>query len=138
MDLKQSKPLHFRCPKCGYDFSANTNHIVEERQNLSRQRLLTIQKMQEFKNVKNKNRMPEYQRLNAKLQDIDLKLQALKRLNTNLSQNAELQKYQIFNDLVKKEIGKERALELIKEAEDCLLYRDYDMAVQRHTNFDNA
>ena len=30
MDLKQEKPIHLRCPKCGYDFSYNTNHIEEK------------------------------------------------------------------------------------------------------------
>lgn len=30
MELKQTKPIHLRCPKCGYDFSYNTNHIEEE------------------------------------------------------------------------------------------------------------
>ena len=30
MELKQVKPIHLRCPKCGYDFSYNTNHIEEE------------------------------------------------------------------------------------------------------------
>lgn len=29
MELKQTKPIHLRCPKCGYDFSYNTNHIEE-------------------------------------------------------------------------------------------------------------
>lgn len=30
MELKQKKPIHLRCPKCGYDFAYNTNHIEEE------------------------------------------------------------------------------------------------------------
>ena len=30
MELKQTKPIHLRCPKCGYDFSYNTNHDEAE------------------------------------------------------------------------------------------------------------
>ena len=30
MDLKQTKPIHLKCPKCGHDFACNGNHIEEE------------------------------------------------------------------------------------------------------------
>ena len=63
---------------------------------------------------------------------------ALKRLNRNLSENMELEKFKVFYKLVKHELGEEKTLKLIKEAEDCLVYNDYDTAIQRYSNFDNA
>ena len=30
MNLKQTKPIHLRCPKCKHDFAYNTNHIENE------------------------------------------------------------------------------------------------------------
>ena len=37
MELKQTKPIHLKCPKCGYDFAYNTNHIEEEIDSLKKE-----------------------------------------------------------------------------------------------------
>lgn len=138
MELKQSKPMHFRCPKCGFDFSTNTNKIVDRKQELQLKRTMIVNKLREFDGMKNKKRMPEYQRLVAKQNDIDMQLQAINRLNRNLSENAEIEQFKIFKNLVKAEIGQQKTINLLKEAEDCMLYRDYDTAIQKYNRFDGV
>lgn len=50
----------------------------------------------------------------------------------------QLQTFQIFKNLVSERIGREEMLKLIKEAEDEMIYYDYDMATQKFTRFDGA
>lgn len=138
MDLKQSKPMHFKCPKCGHDFSANTNKIVEHKQELASQRTAIVKRMQQFNGIRKKKDMPEYKRLVAKLNDVNMQLQAINQLNRNLSENAELEQYKVLKKLLKAKIGESETMKLVKEAEDCVLYRDYDTAVQRFNRFDGV
>ena len=37
MELKKTKPIHLRCPGCGYDFAYNTNHVEEKIDTLKRE-----------------------------------------------------------------------------------------------------
>lgn len=135
MDLRQSKPVHYKCSNCGHDISLNTNKIVAKRQEL-RARIAVIDKqLSGFKNANNKKNIPEYKRLLKQKKDISMQLQALNQVNRNLCENAELEKFKVFYRLVKSVLGEKRTLELIKDAEDSLVYHDYDTAVQRYNNF---
>lgn len=48
------------------------------------------------------------------------------------------QQNKIFYQLVKERLGADEALKLMKEAEDQLVYYDWDMATQTFTRFDGA
>lgn len=138
MNLYQRKPVHLKCPKCGHDFSTNTNKIVVERQQYKKLHSSLLKKRSELIAKGLTKKSPEVKRLDEKIEDCRMTLQALNNLNRNLSENMEIEKNKVFYKLVKQEIGEERTVELMIEAEDSLVYRDYDMAVQRHTNFDGA
>lgn len=130
--------MHFRCPKCGHDFSANTNSIIARRQELQAKRQAIVNRMREFEGCKGKKKMPEYKRLVEKLEDVNMQLQAINRLNRNLSENAELEQFKIFKRLVKAEIGEKKVIEMLRDAEDSMLYNDYDTAIQRYNRFDGV
>lgn len=138
MDLRQNKPIHMKCPKCGHDFGANTNHIIQELQ-LQKSRVTQIKaELQELnQNGVNRN-APQRKRLKKQLEECNQRIVALKNVRRNLCENAELEKYKVFYSLVKQKLGEKETVDLVKEAEDCIVYRDYDMAIQRHTNFEKA
>lgn len=138
MDLRQSKPIHMKCPKCGHDFGANTNHIIQELQ-LQKNRVTQIKKeLSELKQKGVTRNAPQYKRLRTQVDECNARIVALKNVRRNLCENAELEKYKVFYSLVKQKLGEKETVDLVKEAEDCIVYRDYDMAIQRHTNFEKA
>ena len=49
MELKQDKPIHLRCPKCGYDFAYNTNHVEERIDQLKEDISSIMAQMKDFK-----------------------------------------------------------------------------------------
>lgn len=138
MDLRQSKPVHMKCPKCGHDFSTNTNKIVQDLQ-FQRNRINQINRA--IKDAKDKGltkKSPQLKRLIQQREDCIQTLQALKAVNRNLAENAELEKYKVFVKLIKSQIGEEKTIKLLREAEEDIVYRDYDTAIQRHNNFEGA
>ena len=138
MDLRQSKPIHIKCPKCGNDFGVNGNKIVSDLQ-FQKNRIRQLEKaLADLKANNVSPKSPQYKRVLAQKADCLKALTALKNVNRNLTENAELEKFRVFYKLVKKELGEEKTLKLIKEAEEDIVYRDYDMAIQKHTNFEGV
>lgn len=127
-----------RCPKCGHDFSVNGNRIVQDLQ-FQRDRMTQINKA--FIELKNNNvgkDAPKYKRLVQQKADCQQQITALKNIHRNLTENAEIEKYKVFYNLVKQVLGEKKTIDLIMEAEDSIVYRDYDMAIQKHNNFERA
>ena len=127
-----------RCPKCGHDFSVNGNRIVQDLQ-FQRDRMTQINKA--FIELKNNNvgkNTPKYKRLVQQKADCQQQITALKNIHRNLTENAEIEKYKVFYNLVKQVLGEKKTIDLIIEAEDSIVYRDYDMAIQKHNNFEGA
>ena len=139
MDIRQNKPIHIRCPKCDYDFGINTNRIVQEQQ-FQKNRIKQIDKAIAEARLNNINKKsPQWKRLTAQREDCLQQLTALKNVNRNLCENAELEKFRVFYKLVKQVIGDKKAVDLMMEAEDCLLYHGcYDTAIQKYNNFEKA
>ena len=139
MELRQNKPIHLRCPKCGHDFSFNGNKIVQERQAVSQEISILKAKITEIKQRPGfKKTWPEYKRVCAKLDDAIARITAINAAYRNMSEHSEIEKYKIFYTKVKKILGEQKTVELIREAEDELIYRDYDMAIQKHNNFNGV
>lgn len=138
MDLKQSKPIHLKCPKCGHDFACNTNRIEEDYQAAKIKANSIKKKMAELKDKNVSAQSPEYKRLGRLLADTNAQIVAIKKVRSALSDESERQLFLVFRKLVKGVIGEEKTMLLLKEAEDELCFRNYDMAVQRHSNFDGA
>lgn len=138
MDLKQSKPIHIRCKKCGNDITINSNRVEEEYQNLKFKRAKIINRMVELKNQNNFNKkMPEWKRLLELKSNVDMQITAIKKVRSRLADEGEREAFILFKKIVAREVGKEKMMRWIKEAEDEMSYSYYDMAVQRHNNFNN-
>ena len=136
--MRQSKPIHMKCPKCGHDFSINGNKVIQDLQ-FQKNRMTQINKA--FIELKNNNigkNAPKYKRLVQQKHDCQQQITALKSVHRNLTENAELEKYKVFYGLVKQVLGEKKTVDLVKEAAESLVYRDYDMAIQKYNNFEKA
>ena len=140
MELKQTKPIHLRCPKCGYDFSYNTNHIEEEMDRLKNEVTSISRQIAQYKaeNTKNFTKNEWYKKAKKAVAIKQAQLSEYKKARKATNVEIQLQTFQIFKNLVSERIGREEMLKLIKEAEDEMIYYDYDMATQKFTRFDGA
>lgn len=134
MDLKQTKPIHLKCPKCGHDFACNGNHIEEEYYSLKVKANSIKAKMAELKD-KCCTTTAEYKRLCRLHADTNAKITAIKKVRSALSDESERQLFKVFRNLVKRELGEEVTMKLLHEAEEELCFREYDMAVQKNNRF---
>ena len=112
MDLKQTKPVHLRCPKCGYDFSYNTNHIENEIDRLKCEISSIKSAMQEHKRLyPGRYRDSWYKKASCKLQENVAQLQEYKKARKATAVEIKLQTNIIFKKLVEREIRKRRNYE---------------------------
>ena len=138
MDLKQRKPVHLKCPNCGHDFAVNTNRI-EEDYVLLKSKVTRLKAELELLNERNvSQKSPERKRLRALIADTNAQIVAIKKVRKALSEETEIQKYIIFYKKVKSIIGEEKTVKLMKEAEEELIFREYDLAIQKGNNFTGA
>ena len=139
MELKQEKPIHLKCPKCGYDFSYNTNHIEEEIDTLkcditSIKNQITQRKMNNPKSYRD----AWYRKANSALQYKQLQLAKLKKARKATAVEIKLQTFELFKKIVKDRYGQDEYLKMIKETEEELVYYTWDMATQTFTRFEGA
>lgn len=139
MELKQVKPIHLRCPKCGYDFSYNTNHIEEEIDRLKCEITSIKSKITKYKNDHPKTYRDDwYRKANAAMASRNAQLHELKKARKATAVEIKLQTNIIFRQLVEQKLGKEETMKLIKDAEDQMVYYNWDMATQTFTRFEGA
>ena len=139
MELKQVKPIHLRCPKCGYDFSYNTNHVEEEIDRIKCEITSIKSQMNEHKkNKPNRYRDQWYRRASAAIAAKQAQLQELKKARKATAVEIKNQTNKIFYQLVKEKIGADEALKLMKEAEEQMVCYDWYMATQTFTRFEGA
>ncbi len=139
MNLKQKKPIHLKCPKCGYDFAYNTNHIEEEIERLKYEVTSIINKITKYKKEHPNSYCDNwYKKAQRSLKIKNLQLQELKKARKATVVEIELQKHNIFKQLVEEELGKEKTSKLLDEAEEQMVYYDWDMATQTFTRFEGV
>lgn len=139
MNLKQTKPIHLRCPKCGYDFSYNTNHIEEEIDRLKCEITSIKNQITEHKKEHPKTyRDAWYRKAHAAMATKNAQLQELKKARKATAVEIKLQTNIIFRQLVEQKIGKEETLKLLKDAEAQMVYYEWDMATQTFTRFEGV
>lgn len=139
MELKQKKPIHLRCPKCGYDFAYNTNHIEEEIDTLKKEIVSITSDIQRYKRKhRNYNKEYDYRNLQCALRSRQCRLADLKKARKATAVEIKLQTNIIFRRLVEEKLGKEETLKLLQEAEEQMVYYDWDMATQTFTRFEGV
>lgn len=139
MDLKQSKPIHLRCPKCGYDFSYNTNHVEAEIDRLKCEITSIKSQITQYKSEHPRTyRDAWYKRAQSALAVKNAQLQEYKKARKATTAEIQRQVDKIFFQLVSEKLGKDEAVKLMREAEDQLVYYTYDMASQKFTRFEKA
>ena len=139
MELRQEKPIHLKCPKCGYDFAYNTNHIEERIDTLKREIASIISEIQKYKREHRDYRKNyEYKNLQYALRRRQLRLVDVKKARKATAVEIKLQTNAIFKQLVEEKLGKAETLNLLKEAEEQMIYYDWDIATQTFTRFEGV
>lgn len=139
MNLKQKKPIHLCCPKCGYDFAYNTNHIEEEIDRLKREIAFIMSNIERYKREhKNWSKDSAYRNLQAALKCRQYELVDFKKARKATVVEIKLQKNIIFHQLVEQKLGRDETRRLLEEAEEQMVYYDWDMATQTFTRFERA
>lgn len=142
MELKQVKPIHLRCPKCGYDFSYNSNHIEAEIEKLKCEITLIKKQITQYKidnpdpNVRNRDIW--YRKAQAAIAAKEAQMREYKKSRKATYTEIEIQKAYIFKKLVAEKIGKDEMIKLSEEAENQMVYYVWDMSKQRFTNFNGV
>lgn len=138
MNLKQTKPIHLRCPKCGYDFSYNTNHVEREIDRLKCEITVIKSQITQYKREHPRTyRDAWYRRAQSAMATKTAQLQEYKRARKATAAEIKLQTNIIFRKLVEQKLGREETLKLLKEAEEQMVYYEYDTARQTFTRFEN-
>ena len=138
MDLRQSKPVHLRCPKCGHDYAVNTNRIEEDYANAKTKVASLKSEIERLKAMGYTKKSPAYKRISTLYADAQAQCAAIKKVRKALNTEMELQKYEIFKDLVKGILGNEKTIELLQEVEEEMTFREYETAVQKYNRFDGV
>lgn len=140
MELKQEKPIHLRCPKCGYDFAYNTNHVEGEIDKLKKEITSIESQIAQYKVENPEEYQSEewYKRAKKAVALKQVQISKLKKARKATATEIKLQTFSIFRALVAERIGKEEMLKLLKQAEDEMIYYDYDMATQTFTRFEGV
>ena len=140
VNLRQTKPIHLWCPECGYDFSYNTNHVEERIDNLKRDVASIMAQMKEFKaeHPSDYHRHEWYWKAKAALAHKQCELVDVKKARKATVIEIKAQQSKIFYQLVKERLGEEETIKLMKEAEEQMIYYNWDMATQTFTRFEGA
>lgn len=139
MELKQIKPIHLRCPKCGYDFAYNTNHVEGEIDRLKCEITSIRSQIAEHKRKNPRTyRDSWYRKANAAMGAKTAQLQEFKKARKATATEIKIQTNIIFRQLVEQKLGKEETLKLLKEAEEQMIYYNWDVATQTFTRFEGA
>lgn len=137
------KPIHLKCPKCGYDFAYNANHIEQQIEEVKEELLNIKAKIQQlnrdYPNKAQLKKNKEYRNLIAAQDRRIARLQHLKKARNGIHDKIENEKNEIFKQLVKSRLGLEEYMQLLQEAEDTMRYNTaYEMAIQDHNTFNGA
>lgn len=139
MELRQTKPIHLKCPKCGYDFSYHANHVEEEIDRLKMEIASIMARIEEYKREhKNWKKDLAYRNLQVALKKRQARIVEVKKARKATAIEIKLQTNQIFKKLVEQRMGVEETQRLLKEAEDELVYYQYDSAHQTFTRFEKV
>lgn len=139
MELRQTKPIHLRCPKCGYDFSYNSNYVEEEIDRLKIEISSIMARIEEYKREhKNWKSDLAYRNLQVALKKRQARIIEAKKARKATAIEIKLQTNQIFKKLVEQKMGVEETQKLLKEAEEQLIYYNYDTACQTFTRFEKV
>jgi hypothetical protein len=135
MDLsKYNKPIHFTCPKCRADFEFNGGDLVRQKNQISEEMQVLTAKMQACKEEQGKNEY--YHRLVRRYEEKKSQLMALKHAIQLASEQSEVQLFILFKKECMRRYGKEEIIKILKECENEMCFRTYDMAIQDHNTFD--
>lgn len=139
MDLKKyNKPIHFTCPKCHADFEFAGGEIVKQKNDIHQHLMIVNAKIQTELKRKHGHKTPYYYDLMKQAEDLKTQYSAIKKAAQLASEQSEIHLFILFKIACKKRWGDEVINKMLKECEEELVFKNYDMAIQKHNNFEGA
>ena len=136
MDIsKLKKPFHIVCPHCKKEVEIYANDIEKRYQNTKRELAEIAEQIRLFKSeyredYKTNKWFKSAQRAYAHKQQ---ELCELKKTRGMLIEEGERQLFRAFKDIVKLNLGEEKTVKWLKEAEENIQYNTYDTAIQKYS-----
>lgn len=140
MKIEGKKRIVITCPKCHHEYIFNGDELWQRKRYLAEQVKIIEAKKMAFKeeNPKGYKKNPYFRKLQRNLEEVRAQLSEVKTDYANASHISELNMYVAFKKRMMQEYGKETIIRILKEIEEEMQFRDYDLAKQTYTNFDNA
>lgn len=135
MDIRKvNKPIHFTCPKCRTDFEFNGGKLAQKKADMAYQIQVLKARMQTHRNRYGKDGY--YHKLVKEEKELEAEYSKIKRLVQLACEQSENQLFILFKKECMARFGKEEVIKVLKDCEDQMSYRTYDMAIQDHNTFD--
>lgn len=140
MKIEGKKRIVNTCPECNHEYSFNGDALFQRKRALEEQIKIIEAKKKAFKeeNHDNYRKHPYYLKLQRNLEEKKAQQAQIKTDVANATQISEVTKLIAFKKKCFQEFGKEKICKLLDEVEEEMQYRDYDLAKQTYTNFNNA
>lgn len=143
MNLEGKKRINIMCPKCRYEYSFNGDSLFQNKRKLNEELAVIKAKISAYRAEHNCNKNflqndGYYKTLIRRKNELEAQYSVAKTEVANASNIAELDLFIAFKKKLFERYGKEEMMQIIRECEDEMQYRDYDMAIQTHTNFENV
>lgn len=143
MNIEGKKRIHITCPKCHHDYQFDGDALFQEKRRLAEELTVINAKISAYRDEHDcsKNALKYdsyYKRLVRRKNEIQAQYSVAKTDVANASHIAELDIFIAFKKKLFDIYGKETIMAILDECEEEMNYRDYDLAKQNHTNFNNV
>ena len=143
MNLEGKNRINIMCPKCHYEYSFNGNALFQKKRKLSEELSVIKAKISAYRAEHDCSKEAlkydsYYKNLIRRKNELEAQYSVAKTEVANASNIAEIDLFIAFKKKLFEKYGKEEMMKIIEECEEEMQYRDYDMAVQNHTNFENV
>lgn len=137
MNIAGKTRIVITCPKCHHEYTFNGDALFQRRRQLAEEIRAIEAKKKAFKE-ENPDNYLYYLKLQRNLEEKKAQQAQIKTDVANATQISEVTKFIAFKKKCFQEFGKERICKLLDEVEEEMQYRDYDLAKQTYTNFNNV
>lgn len=142
MKIEGKKRINITCPKCHHDYAINGDALYQRKRQLIEEMEIIKAQMSAYKDEHNYSKSMlnsdgYYKKLRRRLKEKQAEYATVKTDIANADTITEINLFGAFKKKLFEVYGKEEIVKLLEECEEDMQYRDYDLAIQHHTNFNN-
>ena len=142
MNIEGKKRIVITCPHCHKDYAFNGDYLYQRKRKLAEETSVIIAQLTAYReehslSKKELQKDAYYKKLKRRLNEKQAESTLVKTEISNASNISELNLYWAVKKKLFQIYGKEPIMKIIEECEEEMQYNDYDMEIQRYTNFNN-